>query len=343
MKYLRSSVVHHLGLDALELRGFRGKKLKKRGVMSKYFQGKYSKPQYEMFQRHCQKVIQEHDLNSLRLRGKAMALRESGRGWEVETDCGTLNAKRVVLAIGLSEQPRWPKWALPHRHEASLIHHIFDPAFRIENISAGARIAIVGGGMTGAQVAIHLAEKKKCETTLFSRRQFTCHQFDSDPCFIGEKCMRDFRRISCLEKRRETIRDARYPGSLTPEVHAELQILLCEGRLRHRCEEITGAKHAHDNSRIELMNQSDESLAVFDYVILCTGFEQTIPGGAFIQNAIKDHGLSTAPCGYPIVKLSLEWSRNLFVMGPLSELEMGPIAHNITGARQAANRITAHV
>lgn len=41
------------------------------------------------------------------------------------------------------------------------------------------------------------------------------------------------------------------------------------------------------------------------------------------------------------VSNSLRWGPNLYVTGALAELEMGPIARNISGARQAADRIVS--
>jgi hypothetical protein len=35
----------------------------------------------------------------------------------------------------------------------------------------------------------------------------------------------------------------------------------------------------------------------------------------------------------------LQWGPGLYVTGALAELEMGPISRNISGARQAAERI----
>ncbi len=341
MRFLRSPVVHHLGLDPMELRRFAGRKLRKRQATRKYFQGWYLKPQYDLFQRHCRKVIKENNLSDIRLQGRALGLRPNGCGWRVETERGTITSERVVLALGLSEQPRWPEWAHPFRHEGSLIRHIFDPVYQIQDIPTGSRVAIIGGGITAAQVTIRLAKSGKYEPVLLSRRPLTCREFDSDPCYIGDKCMRNFRRQRCPGKRRELIRHARYPGSLTPEVHAELKFLLRDERVRHRQENISRAGYQENPLQVELWNAYRESIGSFDHVILCTGFEQGIPGGVFIQDAIRDRELPTAPCGYPMVKPSLEWTRNLFVMGPLAELEMGPTARNITGARQACERIVS--
>jgi len=46
-------------------------------------------------------------------------------------------------------------------------------------------------------------------------------------------------------------------------------------------------------------------------------------------------------CGFPIVDKNLSWgdSGRIYVSGALAELEIGPSARNIAGARLAAERI----
>ena len=61
-------------------------------------------------------------------------------------------------------------------------------------------------------------------------------------------------------------------------------------------------------------------------------------GGAMLDEFIHDHGLPAAPCGYPIVDRCLRWHPRLFVTGALAELEIGPVARNIIGARLAGDR-----
>ncbi|MBL8151238.1 MAG: hypothetical protein JNN15_15045, partial [Blastocatellia bacterium] len=43
--------------------------------------------------------------------------------------------------------------------------------------------------------------------------------------------------------------------------------------------------------------------------------------------------------GYPIVDRSLKWHPGIYVSGPLAELELGPTARNIIGARTAAEKL----
>jgi hypothetical protein len=76
-------------------------------------------------------------------------------------------------------------------------------------------------------------------------------------------------------------------------------------------------------------------------VVLATGFHEKPPGNGLITQAKKEFHLKTAPCGFPVIGPSLRWHERIFVSGPLSELQIGPCARNIAGARHAGRRITA--
>ena len=78
-----------------------------------------------------------------------------------------------------------------------------------------------------------------------------------------------------------------------------------------------------------------------DVVLLATGFEAQRPGGVLVDSVIERLGLECAGCGYPVVDEDLRWGRGLFVTGPLAELELGPAARNIHGARLAGKRLVA--
>ena len=52
----------------------------------------------------------------------------------------------------------------------------------------------------------------------------------------------------------------------------------------------------------------------------------------------RQHGLELCSCGYPAPDKYLKWG-DVYVAGALVELELGPSARNIAGARLAAERI----
>lgn len=92
------------------------------------------------------------------------------------------------------------------------------------------------------------------------------------------------------------------------------------------------------NNEITL-KMGDKEIDVHN-VLLATGFIPSPPGLNWLGKLMKDLDLPYAQCGYPIISKTLEWYPQLYVTGPLAELEIGPIARNISGARHAAETIT---
>jgi len=62
-----------------------------------------------------------------------------------------------------------------------------------------------------------------------------------------------------------------------------------------------------------------------------------------VDELVHSARLPCASCGYPIVDQALRWHPRVHVSGPLAELELGPSARNIAGARRAGDRIVKHL
>lgn len=58
-----------------------------------------------------------------------------------------------------------------------------------------------------------------------------------------------------------------------------------------------------------------------------------------IDGLVATASLPCASCGYPIVDSALRWHPWVYVTGRLAELELGPTARNIAGARRAGDRL----
>jgi thioredoxin reductase len=337
MQYLRSSLVHHLGVRPMDLWSYGGGK--KGHTEYNHFQGQYRRPAYQLFQKHCQDVVSQSDCKKVRLKARANRIERKPSGWRVNTDKGDVEARRLVLCLGMSEQPRWPEWAKEYRGASPQVHHLFDPKFSLRELPSDEHIAIVGAGMSGVQAAIHLAEKSPGNIDLIARKPVTCAEFDSAACFMGDKCMGKFRNIRDMGDRRRVIKSARKTGSITPSVHWSLMASVQQDKLRLHTGEPNGLSlDEGGNPKLQLASGTTQQ---FDRVVLATGFESRRPGGQLIDTLIDDAGLPVASCGYPIVEKNLTWGENLHVTGPLAELEMGPVSRNIIGARQAASRIVA--
>ncbi len=336
MTFLRSSFVHHLGTDPYELKAFaRGH----RGGGRKTFLGRYLRPSLRLFRAHATQVVQQHDLESLRIRGEALALVARPNGMRIETATGALEARRVLLAMGMGDQPDIPEFARELRSQGARVHHVFDPGFSRQNMPEFQKVVVVGGGISAAQTALALADQHPGRVTLVSRHAARVRSFDTDPGWMGPKNLRRFAGITDHDERRQIIQSARHRGSMPDEVAAALRTAVSRGALAQRIANVVMAKYENGQAYLDLDDAGPKLVA--DCLLLATGFEARRPGGTMLNRVIADLGLRCASCGYPIVKPDLRWHPGIFVTGPLAELELGPPAKNIVGARMTAERLLA--
>jgi hypothetical protein len=163
------------------------------------------------------------------------------------------------------------------------------------------------------------------------------HDFDADAGWFGPKFLEGFQATACYGQRRQMIGAARYRGSIPSSIAGAVReaaerglLALCQGEVASAS---VGAQGA---ARLRL---ADGGQIEADQIILATGFDPARPGHEWLDRAIAAHNLPCAACGYPIVDQTLCWQPGLYVSGALAELEIGPIAANIAGARHAARRL----
>ncbi|MEM6729912.1 MAG: FAD/NAD(P)-binding protein [Myxococcota bacterium] len=318
MTHLRSPSVHHIAQAPFDLEAFAGGRRRRKPG----FRGTHSRPKLELFNAHCDKVASDYGLDGMHHRGLAIRCEPSDDAVVIHTEEGaSLRAKYVVLALGVGE-PAWPE-SLRGRTSAN-IQHVFEPQFHAPKADDQGSIAVVGGGITAAQLALRFASNGR-PVEMFVRHPLRVEPFDSDPCWIGPACMARFRKIQCLAERRSIIADARHRGSLPSDVKRALVRAREAGQVR-----ITQAPE-HDLGEIARSN---------DHVLLATGLSTRRPGGVLVDTLVENSGLPIAPCGYPVTDTMLRWHPRVFATGALGELELGPVARNIVGARRAAARIS---
>ena len=333
MSFLRSPSVHHLGLESWSLYRFAGKH-KNRG--SELFTAPYDRPALSLFNAHCDRIINTFRIDELHLRGRAVACSVERDVVLVRDNNHEFRAKKIVLALGVSDQPNWPRWA-PRDHEA--VHHVFDPRFDGWPGAAPETIAVVGGGISAGQIALRLRDEGH-QVHMVSRHAIRERQFDSDPGWLGPKLMTRFNAEQDLSRRRGMIRRARHRGSMPRDVLRVLRRAIANDEIAWHETAVTDAVAEPGWVRLQLA--TGRTIAV-QRVLLATGFKSTRPGGAMLDALIAEASLPCAPCGYPIVDTALRWHPRIHVSGPLAELELGPTARNIAGARRASERITATV
>lgn len=330
MTHLRSPAVHHLDLEPWSLQRFASKQRKR---IPNLFAPPYDRPALTLFNAHCDYVIETFGLGELHVSARATSCALTCDGVVLETDrAGTLGARNVVLAIGASDQPRWPAWA-PRDHPR--VHHIFAPDLALP--PSPEAIAIVGGGISAGQLALKLADAQH-DVHLIAPHALRKHQFDSDPGWLGPRFMTGFAKEADHDRRRAIIQAARYPGSMPPDVWTPIHDALQTKRIAWHQAHIERADAHTDEVCLTL--DGGDTLGV-DRVILATGFEPVRPGGTMLDTLVNAADLPCAQCGYPITDHALRWHPRIHVSGPLAELELGPVARNIAGARRAGDRLIA--
>ncbi|HSI67446.1 MAG TPA: FAD/NAD(P)-binding protein [Planococcus sp. (in: firmicutes)] len=335
MPYLRSPVVHQLDVEPFSLQSYAKNTIYDESTA---FYGPVKRPSLEIFNEHCDHLATDASLEKAWVQGRVERAEKYNGHWLVTLETGQkLTAENLVLAIGVGEQPMWPDWATALKKKAgSSIFHIFDEDLPALETLKGS-ITIIGGGISSVHLAIKLSNMFPAQVTLMKRHSFRLHDFDSDPGWLGPKKQLSFRKHGCYQKRRQQILDARNKGSITKELHSKLLHRVRKGKLQIKEAQITSASIR--NSETIFYDQTYREIHRAGTVILATGFMPVLPGRKWLMPMVEEQQLKCAECGFPIVTSSLQWGPNLYVTGALAELEIGPIARNISGARQAAERI----
>ncbi|ACY15523.1 FAD-dependent oxidoreductase [Haliangium ochraceum] len=334
MRFLRSPQVHHIGIAPFALRRF-AESPSARGVAG--FRRPYARPALALFDRHCDAVRESFGLAACTRLATARAIVASAGGLRVDSERGALEARNVALAIGGGDCLQWPEWARELREAGAPVHHVFEPDFSRAFMPPWEHALVVGGGITAAQTALALVKDGPGRVTMLSPHAIREHMFDADPGWLGPKYLRGFHAEQDPGRRRAMIRAARRRGSMPPELAKRLREALRDPRLSVIEDRVVRASVA-DEAALSLELAREQRTLEVDLVLLATGFSPRRPG-TFLDQAVDSLGLPCAPCGYPLVDPTLRWHPRLRVMGALAELEVGPTARNLSGAREAAKRI----
>ncbi len=332
MRYLRSPSVHHIDIDPFSLDKYAV--LPENRQNANFIPPKY-RPSVELFHKHCRMVIDTHRLKSMQIQGTALESMNHINYVSVVTEDEVIDARMILLAVGMNNQPLWPHWATLLKEQGAPVHHVFDPDFHLNAIQNRGPIAVVGSGISGAQLALHLAEKGFDDILLVSRKAIQVSDFDFAPGWLGPKYLDHFRQQS-LDERRQRIKAARMKGSLPQDTKALIDNAIAEKQISCVVDDITDG-----NCQAGMLSLSGRhGQYACGQIILATGFQEKRPGNGFITQTIKEFHLKTASCGFPVIGPSLQWHERIFVSGPLSELQIGPSARNIAGARHSGRIIT---
>jgi cation diffusion facilitator CzcD-associated flavoprotein CzcO len=331
--HLRSPVVHHPAPDSFALRRFAENR------PDDLFPP-YDLPSTELFHDFCQKAIASQRLDERLVTAKVIDLEpimSPRRGFRLWLNHGkSITAKRVVLATNnsIKQIPNWVERIAPNFPSDRLVHSS-DLNLPSQHL-AGETILIVGGGLTSGHLALG-AIARGARVLLLSRRQFKEKLFDADAGWLGPKYLKGFHAETNWQKRREMVLNARDGGSMTPSIMTQLRSEHHRGRLEFHPEcEVIQAQWNGSNWQIICTDGMELSC---DRLWLATGTRFDAKAEPLLHQVMQQYPQPLVN-GFPILDEHLRWnSCELFIMGGLAALQVGPTARNISGARMASDLI----
>ena len=331
--HLRSPAVHHPDPQPYALRRFAA-------ARPQELFPPYDLPGTQLFEDFCRDVTQRWDLQERVIQAAVTQieplphpLHPRFRLWL--QDGRSLITRRVVLATGSSQQqlPDWvsqiqsnyPQERLCHSHQVDL---------RSLHLT-GERVLIVGGGLTSGHLAVG-AIARGAQVQLLTRRQLQEKLFDADPGWLGPKYLKEFEAEPEWENRARLIQQARNGGSLTPIMMSQLRQQARRGQLKfsENCQVVK----AEWLGNYWLISCSDGEYQC-DRIWLATGTKFDVTTEPLLAEVLANYPLKIV-AGLPVLDTHLRWRGcELFLMGGLAALQVGPVARNLSGARMASDRI----
>lgn len=331
MPFLRSPDMHHIDLAAPSLHLFAHRHAGHRDLIRRYH-----RPSLALFSEHVEHVVTRNRLDQLRLRGQATRIDQKGDTFRVDSDQGQLHARRLVIAVGAAGGPRIPSWAAPLLLTPSpRIAHVFSDTYDPHDDARAADLVVLGGGLSAVQLAIARA-RDGARVTMLSSHPLKVSDFDPEPCWSTDRCLRRLARLHDPTARRRLIEQERRPGTVPPEVARQLSQAVQRGQLCWREDPISAAHQRPEGLDLHLQSGA---IVRPDRLLLATGLRCHLP--SFLAHLAEAMQLPIAPCGAPWLTPELAWAPRIYVSGALAELQLGPAAGNIIGARLAARRIAS--
>lgn len=319
--HLRSPAVHHPHPDPYALRDM----AEATGRSDQLFY-RYGLPATSLFEDFCAEVIAEAGLRDRVEPHVVVAVDDSG---ELALEDGRrCRAAHVVWATNPSIATELPGAAGPRVITWSHVDRRACPSV----------LAVVGGGLTAAHLVQHaLAAGSRVEWV--TRRPIVEREFDTDPGWLGPKEMRAFSALGDPEVRLRRVLGARGGGSVPSWMLAGFGAAGRSGQLRHHC----GAVRIEplDDAAVRLWVGADP--LVIDEVWLATGSRPSVGSSPALAALCHQVGAAVVQ-GRPVLD---PWLRlpgtPVHVLGRLAELQLGPTAGNLSGARRAAEVVVGAV
>lgn len=328
--HLRSPAVHHPDPNRFALRKFAESR-------SNELFPPYDLPGTKLFQDLCEDVISRWDLDDRVIPLAATRIEPVANHFRLWFDDGQSTvARRVVLATGNAnlQIPNWVQEIESEYPQDKLCH---SSKVDLRGLQlAGEKVLIVGGGLTSGHLAVG-AISKGAKVNLMIRRQLQEKLFDAEPGWLGPKYLKGFFAESDLEKRFAMIQQARNGGSVTPAMGMQLRREVRNGNLT--IDENCQVVKVEWLGNSWLVQCSNGNVHEFNRIWLSTGTKFDVTTEPLLKEVLAAYPIPVVN-GLPVLDTCLRWHGcELFIMGGLAALQIGPTARNLSGAIMACEKI----
>ena len=325
---LRSPVVHHPSPDPYALTDFiEATGLERSGLP-------YDLPTTDAFARFCEALVDHHQL-SAPLSCTPQTISSDGGRVEILCRDVYISARELVVATNPHRRviPDWI-WPLLGQHPG-LVTHGADLDLGEAHGLVDQRVAIIGGGMTAAHLALGAASRG-ADVELISRRALNIRSFDTPPGWLGPKNLAAFDAVADPRERLRQSQQARDGGSIPDWLHRRLTQFHGAGSIQLRESANVQNAIARPDGRCDITLDA-ETLCV-DKIWLATGTRADASALRCLRPLLED---TITLDGHPVLTDSLRLGPHpVYVMGRLATVTLGPAAGNLWGAQRAALRIT---
>ncbi|MBD2355012.1 SidA/IucD/PvdA family monooxygenase [Tolypothrix sp. FACHB-123] len=332
--HLRSPAVHHPDPNPFALRKFAESR------PCELFPP-YDLPGTKLFGDFCQDVISRFSLphqviplKVMRIEPLRHLIRPRLRLWLQNGQ--SIVARRVVLATGTAKLnfPDWVKEIEQLYPQDRLCHSQTVDLRKLRFM--GEKVLIIGGGLTSGHLAVG-AISRGAKVDLMMRRQLQEKLFDAEPGWLGPKYLKGFFAEPDYAQRFTMIKQARNGGSMTPAMGMQLRRQVRHGNLKldENCQ-VVKAEWLGENW---LVKCSDGSQQEYSRIWLSTGTHFDATSEPLLQEVLQAYPTPIVK-GLPVLDEYLRIpGSELFIMGGLAALQVGPTARNLSGARMASEKI----
>ena len=302
--------------------------------------GPWSTPTTDVFERFCGHLVATHALDTALVRDRALRIVPMKRGLRVLTQAGReYRARRVVLATN-AMRPVRPGWSAAAAGGAPRGRIVHSDELDLRDLRlAGERILVVGGGLTAAGIAAG-AVRRGARVVLVARRPLAIRVADAESNWHGPARLRPYFAEPDPERRLEMSSAARSGGTITPALAWELRDAVQ-----------AGSAELLEGHEVACAAWQDGAFGVVldgeprrcDRIWLATGHELSVAGEPLLHDVTAARPARIVG-GRPVLDEACRWpGTELHLMGALAELQLGPLARNLAGARMAADRIVSCV